>query len=231
MGLQPAYLDYIEECARSELGGLAGTRMLELGDQVISIEGVAERTGKDYYENRGVAHVSFDLNGAHGALEVDLAQPIADPAWRGAFDIVTNSGTTEHVEPYEAQYTCFQNIHDCLKVGGISVHLVPDLDELEQRGAWRNHCNNYYTHGFFARLAELNGYRLVSSKVINGLRCACLRKNVDAPFTADREAVLAGIGRRFGGVVYSGINTHPLLSPFLSLYRRVAIAAHRAVRR
>ncbi|HSR56104.1 MAG TPA: hypothetical protein VLN73_07665, partial [Alphaproteobacteria bacterium] len=139
----------------------------------------------------------------------------------------TNSGTTEHVEPFEAQYTCFMNIHDCLKTGGISIHLVPDLDELEQRGWWKNHSNNYYTHAFFAGLAELNGYTLVSSKVINGLRSACLRKNSDAPFTEDREAVLEHIGRRTGGVVYSGINTHPLLSPFMSLYRRLAIAAHR----
>lgn len=227
MGLNAAYLQYIQDCADSELGGLAGTRMLELGDQVIGGEGIPERTGKAYYENRGVDHVSFDLNGRHGAIKVDLATPIADPRWRGAFDIVTNSGTTEHVEPLEAQYTCFMNIRDCLRVGGISVHLVPDLDELEQRGRWRNHCNNYYTHAFFVRLAELNGDSLVSSKVINGLRCACLRKDSDAPFTGDHEAVLAGIGRKSGGVVYSGINTHPLLSPFLSLYRRLAIAAHR----
>jgi hypothetical protein len=119
------------------------------------------------------------------------------------------------------------NIHNCLKVGGISVHLVPDLDELEQRGRWKNHCNSYYTAGFFETLAALNGYTLVSSEVINGLRCACLRKNSDAPFSEDREALLAGIGRRSGGIVYSGINTHPLFSPIASLYRRIALAASR----
>ena len=32
MGLQPSYLDYIEECVSSQLGDLAGLRMLELGD-------------------------------------------------------------------------------------------------------------------------------------------------------------------------------------------------------
>lgn len=227
MALQPAYLDYIQTCVDRTFGGLAGRRMLELGDQVVKADGIPETTGKEYYENRGVDHVSFDLNGRHGALAVDLARPIADPQWHDAFDIVTNSGTTEHVEPFEAQHTCFMNIHDCLKTGGISVHLVPDLDELEQRGRWKNHCNNYYTHGFFETLAALNGYTLVSSEVINGLRCACLRKESDAPFTEDREAVLAGIGRRSGGVVYSGINTHPLISPFARLYRRIAIATSR----
>jgi hypothetical protein len=60
--------------------------------------------------------------------------------------------------------------------------------------------------------------------VINGLRCACTRKTTDAAFTENRDALLAEIGRRTGGVVYSGINTHPLLSPFARLYRRLVIA-------
>ena len=224
MGLQPSYLDYIEQCVTSELGGLAGLRMLELGVQTIGADGIPETTGKEYFENRGVQHTSFDLNAKHGALPVDLAQPIGDPRWLGVFDIVTNSGTSEHVEPLEAQYFCFKNIHDCLKVGGIAIHLVPDLDELEQRGHWQSHCNNYYTHGFFALLAELNGYTLVSSKVINGLRCACLRKNTGAAFTENRDALINEIGRKTGGVVYSGINTHPLFAPFARLYRRLVIA-------
>ena len=73
MGLQPSYLDYIEECVTSQLGDLAGTRMLELGDQTIGAAGIDETTGKEYFENRGVQHTSFDLNAKHGALPVDLA--------------------------------------------------------------------------------------------------------------------------------------------------------------
>jgi hypothetical protein len=96
MGLQPGYLDYIQECVTSELGDLAGKRMLELGDQTIGADGIPEKTGKEYYENRGVQHTSFDLNAKHGALPVDLAQPIRDPQWRGAFDIITNSGGDRH---------------------------------------------------------------------------------------------------------------------------------------
>ena len=52
---------------------------------------------------------------------------------------------------------------------------------------------------FSRPLPRLNGYTLVSSELINGLRCACLRKNSDSCFTEDRDAVLAGIGRRTGG--------------------------------
>jgi hypothetical protein len=227
MGLQSEYLALIEESATSELGGLADKRMLELGDQQINADGIPERSGKAYYENRGVQHTSFDLNGKHGALRIDLAQPIEDPQWHGAFDIVTNVGTSEHVEPFEAQHACFMNIHDCLKVGGIAVHLVPDLDELERHGRWANHCNYYYTDGFFEKLAELNGYTLVSSKVINGLRCACVRKTSDAPFTENREELLAEISLRTGGKVYSGINSSRLLGPLPRALRGVSIFVRR----
>jgi hypothetical protein len=203
MGFSLSFLDFVEECVEQTLGGLAGLRMLELGDQVIrDSPSVPEATAKEFFRNRGVHHVSFDLNGCHGALEVDIGRPIENPDWLGTFDIVTNSGTSEHIEPFEAQYVCFLNIHDCLRAGGISVHIVPDIVELEERGLWKNHCNYYYSHEFFATLADLNDYDLLSSKIMDGLRCVCLRKRTDAPFTPDRKTVLAGIARREGGFQY-----------------------------
>ncbi len=207
MGLVRSYLDYIEECVDDALGELAGQRMLELGDQVVEkSEPISESTGKEYFENREVFHTSFDLNGQHGAIRVDLSKPIRKPEWLGAFDIVTNSGTSEHVEPFGSQYECFMNIHNCLRQGGIAVHMVPDIVELEQRGRWKNHCSYYYSHEFFALLAELNGYDLLSSKVINGLRCVCLRKRAEVPFTRDRDAVLAAIARRKVGTFRRVLN-------------------------
>ncbi len=216
MGLLRSYLDYIEECVDDALGELAGKRMLELGDQVIGkSEPISESTGKDYFENREVFHTSFDLNGQHGAIRVDLSKPIRNPEWLGAFDIVTNSGTSEHVEPFRSQYECFMNIHNCLRQGGIAVHIVPDIVELEQRGRWKNHCSYYYSHEFFALLAELNGYDLLSSKVIDGLRCVCLRKSTEVPFTRDRDAVLAAIARRKVGTFGRVLNeTYPIRQRF-----------------
>lgn len=203
MGFNLRFLRYVGECVTVALGDLAGQRMLELGDQVIDeTENLLEATGKEYFENRGVRHVSLDLNGLHGALKVDLAKPIENPDWLGAFDIVTNSGTSEHIEPFEAQYECFRNIHNCLRRGGIAVHLVPDVVELEERGFWKGHCNYYYSHDFFAGLAGMSGCDLLSSKVMKGLRCACLRKGRDIPFTSDRDAFLDGIARKEGGFQY-----------------------------
>lgn len=207
MGLKSAYLDYIYECARSTIGELQSKRMLELGDQGIRPDqGLPESTGKEYYENRGVVHTSIDLNGSHGALKIDLSKPIDNKDWFNHFDIITNSGTSEHVEPKKAQYPCFMNIHNCLRVGGIAVHLVPDIDELENKGSWRKHCRNYYSHEFFRMLAKNNNYKLTSLKVMDGAICACLQKEQDTPFMKDREEFLKYIARRREGIIYSCIN-------------------------
>src|SRR5579871_1806814 len=107
MGLQPPYLKYIEDSART-IAGLDGKRMLEFGDQIIA-SGIFPKTAKKYFERRGVAHTSFDLNGKRGSIQVDLGEPFHNPEWLDAFDIVTNAGTSEHVEPFERQYVVFMN--------------------------------------------------------------------------------------------------------------------------
>ena len=204
MALTPECLSYIESCISDVLGSIPGRSMIELGDQVILAgeRPIRERTGKSYFQSRGVNHVSVDLNGRHGAIRCDLAHPVLRPEWLGAFDVVTNAGTTEHVEPYEAQYECFKNAHDLLAVRGIAVHIVPDVEELEAHGRWRNHCRYYYSQDFFQMLAEQNGYRLVSSKVVSGLRRVCLEKTVDAPFMKDRVLFLSKIVQRSRGMIY-----------------------------
>lgn len=205
MGLRRQYIDYIQECVDATLGDLRGRTMLELGNQQIPRrQGIAERTGKAYYTRRGAIHTSLDFNGQDGAVALDLSKAIDKPEWDGHFDIITNAGTTEHVEPYEAQYECFANIHRWLKPGGIVVHIVPGIEELEPKGRWRGHCNNYYSRHFFERLAGANGYELVSTRVIRELRAACLRKVDERPFEADRAAFLESITRKEGGMVYYG---------------------------
>ncbi len=204
MALTPECLHYIESCISDVLGPMPGRSMIELGDQVVLAgDGpIGERTGKAYFQNRGVKHLSIDLNGRHGSIRCDLAHPVLRREWIGAFDVVTNAGTTEHVEPYEAQYECFKNAHDLLAVRGIAVHIVPDIEELELRGRWRNHCRYYYSQDFFQMLAERNGYRLVSSKVVGGLRRVCLEKTVDSPFMEDRVLFLSKIVQKPRGIIY-----------------------------
>jgi hypothetical protein len=173
-----------------------GLRMLELGDQVIDAGDAPERTGKEFFTNRGFEHTSVDLNGKHGAIVKDLTKPEQFVDWHGQWDVVTNSGTTEHVEPFEAQYECYRIIHDCLRVGGVAVHLIPDVDERDGRGAWKNHCRYYYSEAFFNALAKACDYEVLSNTVINGLRCAALKKTKDTAFMRDRESFLRGIAVR-----------------------------------
>ena len=201
MGLEPSYLRYIESSIKQAFGAAGnGLRMLELGDQEITLIGfgeyIAEKTGKAYFTRRGFEHVSVDLNGLNGSLVRDLRRPEQFQDWHGSFDILTNAGTTEHVEPFESQYECFGILHDCIKVGGVAIHLLPDVLERDEHGAWKNHCRHYYSESFFEVLAKECSYELLSNTVINGLRCAAVRKTKSVPFMSDRSKFLRGIAQR-----------------------------------
>ena len=214
MGLKRAYLDFIERAA----GPIAGKRMLELGNQRISRRaGAGARTGHAYYTALGAEHMSLDFNGKDGAVPLDLSQPIDKPEWHAHFDVITNAGTTEHVEPFNAQFVCFRNLHAWLRPGGVFVHIVPAVEELDAGGRWTNHCNNYYSAAFFEMLARENDYELVESTVLNDLRAAALRKRSDAPFMTVRAAFEREITRREGGIDY----TRP--QPLWSRVRRRAV--------
>ena len=197
MGLSLSLLEFIETSIEDVFGTEINDHcMLELGDQCTNDITIPEKTGKHYFESRGFKHISVDLNGLHGSVVRDLTKPEQFEDWHGEWDIITNAGTTEHVEPFESQYDCFNIIHDCMKVGGIAIHLNPDVYELDVRGAWKNHCNYYYSKSFFEMLANECGYKLCRSKVINGLRCVVLRKIKNMPFMKDRKKLLEHIAQR-----------------------------------
>ncbi len=197
MGLKTSYLSFIEHSIEQTFGkDVNGLRMLELGDQVVLAPNAAEKTGKEYFTNRGCEHVSVDINGLHGATVRDLTKPEQFRDWHDSWDILTNSATTEHVEPFESQYDCFNIIHSCIKMGGIAIHLVPDVYERDERGAWESHCRYYYSESFFELLAEECGYELLSNTVTDGLRCAAARKTKNVPFMKDHSQFLASIYRR-----------------------------------
>jgi hypothetical protein len=226
MGLTPAYINFIQKCVEETLGDLKGKKMLELGNQHIAqARGlIREKTGKAYYANLGVEHISIDMNGKDGAIVLNLSKTIDRPEWMGYFDIITNAGTTEHVEPYESQYECFKNLHTWLKVGGIVIHINPAIEELESKGSWKNHCNNYYSRKFFEMLAQENRYEIIASTVINDLRSVCLRKRQEGPFMPDREKFLKHITRKDSGVVYFGINDQniPFWEKVIPFWKKVA---------
>lgn len=119
---------------------LTPARMLELGSKQFGAY-------KRYFEEQGWRHTSVDLNGEGGALPLDLQRPFN----LGHFDVVTNFGTTEHVE---SQEPVWRNIHDALEVGGYLLSTVP------YPGDWVGHGRWYPPDGWYADFCELNGYEM-----------------------------------------------------------------------
>ena len=185
MAYLPEYLDFVMDSINLEYYNTAGLSMFELGNQ--RFIGGQFTTGKEHFENLGMTYTSVDLNGEDGALPLDLRCPELFYEFRCKYDILTNLGTTEHVEPIEKQYECFSIIHDVVKPGGIMIHMVPDLEELQNSGAWKDHCSIYYRKEFFTELTEACNYTILENKVIFGLRSVVLRKETARAFTTNKD--------------------------------------------
>jgi len=200
MGLEVQYMRFINNAIHKVFGydiSNKKLKMLELGNQEISPNPVYPgRLGKEYYSNLGFDHTSVDLNGMDGALPLDLRIQPLFREFNNTIDVLTNSGTTEHVEPHECQYDCFNIIHDCVKVGGIMIHLLPDVVELDERGWWIGHCTNYYSTEFFEMLASECNYEILGNEVMVGIRAVALRKLQDNVFTKNKELFLSKIAQR-----------------------------------
>lgn len=197
MAFKSSYLNFVETNISKVHSTFSGLKMLELGDQIIKAkEPYPEDTGKEYFQNRGFEHISVDLNGMNGSLVRDLTNESQFLEWNNYFDVVTNSGTSEHVEPYEKQFECFKIIHDCQKVNGVAVHLIPDIVERDKTGAWFRHCHYYYSKEFFEMLAAECNYEILENTVIEGLRSVALKKLNNNSFMADRSKFLSLIAQR-----------------------------------
>ena len=153
MGISKDNIDLMD-MALSAIGkdSFNGLQICELGNQRMRF-GQYE-TGKEYLSAHGAIHISIDRNGMDGAIVLDLAKPIK--LWRGKFDLVTNYGTSEHVQNQKA---CFDNINNFCKAGGAMVHAVPF------KGTYKTHCNFHYDTEFFVELAKERGYTIVLNEV------------------------------------------------------------------
>lgn len=125
---------------------LHGESMLELGDKING-----DLTYKAYFESLGFRHVSIDWNGKNGALPLDLRKPLWDEL--GEFDMVSNMGTTEHVDD---QRGVWENIHYLTRVGGVYVGQTPYPDGRN----WWWHGTWYPTEKFYRTFATWNGWEI-----------------------------------------------------------------------
>ncbi len=189
MGINKESLDFITKTINNSNIALDGCRMIELGNQML--KGIGG-SAKEHFKSIGVDHVSIDTNGKNGALVIDLQRRIKDRSLVGTFDVLTNFGTTEHVEQ---QYPCWLNIHNLVKQNGVFIHVVP------RTGHWRGHGYHKYSLEFFQKLADNCDYELIENFIREGdpqknLICCVLVKKENNEFVSNKVFNAFGILRR-----------------------------------
>jgi hypothetical protein len=106
------------------------------------------------YHAIGIDYVAIDVDGSHGSTFFDLNTFAPPPEWIGAFDMINNEGTIEHlVNPING----FQVAHEFLKVGGVARHSMP-------LSGWSDHGLFHPTSGFYEAMLNENRYELLESR-------------------------------------------------------------------
>lgn len=117
--------------------------MLELGNK--NGTGGKGDSYKQAFERAGIRHVSVDWNGEDGAVPLDLRKPLD----LGVFDMVTNVGTSEHVDEQEPVW---RNMVEACSHVLVCITPAP--------GDWPGHGLFYPEPEFYRQLAALNGFEI-----------------------------------------------------------------------
>jgi SAM-dependent methyltransferase len=182
MGLGRAFLDDLIELKR--IGALLGARSVaEIGAQQLSdtlilspnldeaaqlfdaaplsfqpvgMENFTNNAplARPFWQALGFQHASIDIAGS--TIRLDLNNDRVPRRLRGAFDLVINAGTTEHLAN---QANAFRVIHDLTRPGGLMYHELPG-------GGCTDHGFVAYQPKFFSRLMQQNDYQKVMFKVV-----------------------------------------------------------------
>jgi predicted SAM-dependent methyltransferase len=154
--------------------------LIELGDQDIVFPTTSEKKVREKYSKYFKSWRTFDLNGALGVENYDLS---INHGEYNIADIITNFGTSEHVEFKEGQYNCWLNMHQFLRDGGIAIHAVPPI------GYWKDHCRYYYDMNFFKSFENI-GYKVDQMYMMyNNLIFCVIVKNSIHPFFSYEEFI------------------------------------------
>jgi hypothetical protein len=103
-----------------------------------------------FWTSIGFDYAAIDYDGHRHSIPLDLNTDRVPEKLRQRFDLVVNTGTTEHIAN---QAQAFRIIHDLTRIGGVMFHEVP-------AGSW-NHGLINYTPKFFLMLHKLNDYEQV----------------------------------------------------------------------
>lgn len=109
----------------------------------------------DLYRAAGFDYISIDIADAPYVFRFDLNNDQVPPSLKGKYDIVMNTGTTEHVLN---QLNALKTVHDLAKPDGLIFSLFL-INGFGSHGLLR-YCNR-----FVALLAEANKYELISTEI------------------------------------------------------------------
>jgi SAM-dependent methyltransferase len=151
-GAQEFYCD--PQAAREQTRTFLSAR----GKSPAEIEAAIGRSGAisvaAVYRALGIDYVAIDVDEAYGSTFFDLNTFAPPPEWVGAFDMVNNEGTIEHlINPING----FQVTHELLKQGGVARHSTP-LAGLGDHGLF------HATSGFYLAMLNENRYELLDAR-------------------------------------------------------------------
>lgn len=128
---------FAEDFARRSVDQLAGqtTNRAFLGEVLVQA---------------GMGYRSVDIADGFRTTLIDLNSGEVPSSFFGAFDLVMNVGTTEHILN---QANCFKFIHGATREGGLMFHQLPT-------SGFSNHGYFCYTPKFFCDLAGYNKYEI-----------------------------------------------------------------------
>jgi SAM-dependent methyltransferase len=131
--------------------------LLARGKSPAEADGATGRSGifpvANVHRALGIDYVAIDVDGAYGSTFFDLNTFAPPPEWVGAFDMVNNDGTIEHLaNPING----FQVAHKLLKPGGVARHTTP-LTGLRDHGFF------HPTSSFYSSMLNDNRYELLEA--------------------------------------------------------------------
>lgn len=127
-----------------------GRTRVELGSPSGADFASTAPSSKLFWTSVGFDYATIDYDGHRDSIPLDLNTDHVPEKLRQQFDLVVNTGTTEHVAN---QAQAFRIIHDLTRIGGVMFHEVP-------AGSW-NHGLINYTPKFFLLLHKQNDYEQV----------------------------------------------------------------------
>jgi predicted O-methyltransferase YrrM len=133
----------------------------------------------------GIRYVSLDIFDGPNTIVVDLNSDPLPKDLHGCFDLVINSGTSEHIMN---QFNIFRVIHDAAREGGQMFHVLPVSGHTD-------HGYVHYTSRFFFDLAGYNNYEIIelSYDSVNSSTLLDSARAYQTTFRAASEALKLGV--------------------------------------